>query len=55
MDTLDEWNTTEEYATPIYGPPRDLIEVPLEPFAERFKAECVFGRLEGWRLVPYWT
>lgn len=46
---------TEEYATPIYGPPRDLIEVPLEVFAERFKAERVFGRLEGRKLVPYWT
>jgi membrane-bound lytic murein transglycosylase A len=46
---------TEEYATPIYGTPRDLIEVPLEPFAERFKAERVFGRLEGRKLVPYWT
>ncbi len=46
---------TEEYATPILGPPSDLIEVPLEPFAERFKAEKVFGRLEGRRLVPYWN
>ncbi|HEX8699287.1 MAG TPA: MltA domain-containing protein [Myxococcaceae bacterium] len=46
---------TEEYATPILGPPNDLIEVPLEPFAERFKAEKVFGRLEGKRLVPYWN
>jgi membrane-bound lytic murein transglycosylase A len=46
---------TEEYATPILGPPGDLIEVPLEPFAERFKAEKVFGRLEGRRLVPYWN
>jgi membrane-bound lytic murein transglycosylase A len=46
---------TEEYATPVYGPPRDLIEVPLEAFAERFKAERVFGRLEGRKLVPYWT
>ncbi|WP_224241651.1 murein transglycosylase A [Hyalangium gracile] len=46
---------TEEYATPIYGAPKDLIEVPLEPFAERFKAERVFGRLDGRRLVPYWS
>jgi membrane-bound lytic murein transglycosylase A len=46
---------TEEYATPIFGPPGDLIEVPLEPFADRFKAEKVFGRLEGRRLVPYWN
>ena len=29
--------------------------MPLEPFAERFKAERVFGRLEGRKLVPYWT
>jgi membrane-bound lytic murein transglycosylase A len=46
---------TAEYSTPIYGPPRDLIEVPLEPFAERFKAERIFGRLDGRRLVPYWS
>jgi membrane-bound lytic murein transglycosylase A len=46
---------TEEYATPIHGAPRDLIEVPLEQFAERFKAERVFGRLEGRKLLPYWT
>ena len=46
---------TEQYATPIYGAPKDLIEVPLEPFAERFKAERVFGRLEGRKLVPYWS
>ncbi|WP_224365722.1 murein transglycosylase A [Hyalangium versicolor] len=46
---------TTEYATPIYGAPKDLIEVPLEPFAERFKSERVFGRLEGRRLVPYWS
>jgi membrane-bound lytic murein transglycosylase A len=46
---------SEEYATPVYAQPRDLIEVPLEQFAERFKAERVFGRLEGRRLLPYWT
>ena len=46
---------TEEYATPILGLPSDLIEVPLEPFAERFKAEKLFGRLDGRRLVPYWN
>lgn len=46
---------SEEYTVPIHGQPGDLIEVPLEPFAERFRAERVFGRLEGRRLVPYWT
>ncbi|XXF79958.1 MltA domain-containing protein [Myxococcaceae bacterium GXIMD 01537] len=43
------------YTAPVLGPPADLVEVSLEPFAERFKAEKVFGRLEGRRLVPYWT
>jgi membrane-bound lytic murein transglycosylase A len=46
---------TAEYATPIHAAPKDLIEVPLEQFAERFKAERVFGRLEGRKLLPYWT
>jgi len=46
---------TAEYAVPILGLPDDLIEVPLEPFAERFASERVFGRLEGKKLVPYWT
>lgn len=46
---------TAEYATPILGRPSDIIEVPLEPFADRFKGEKVFGRLEGRRLLPYWT
>jgi membrane-bound lytic murein transglycosylase A len=46
---------TAEYATPILSLPKDLIEVPLEPFAERFKGEKVLGRLEGRRLLPYWT
>ncbi|WP_225410086.1 murein transglycosylase A [Stigmatella hybrida] len=46
---------TGEYATPIHGPPGDLLEISLEPFAERFKAERLFGRLDGRRVVPYWT
>ena len=51
------------YATPIYARPEDLVEVPLEPFAERFKGEVadrlkgekLFGRLEAGRVVPYWS
>lgn len=46
---------TDEYTVPIHGLPEDLIEVPLESFAERFKAERVFGRLDGKKVVPYWT
>jgi membrane-bound lytic murein transglycosylase A len=46
---------TAEYSVPIHGLPEDLVEVPLEQFAERFAAERVFGRLEGRKVVPYWT
>ncbi|MFP2923966.1 murein transglycosylase A [Pyxidicoccus sp. 3LG] len=46
---------TAEYSVPIHGLPGDLLEVPLERFAERFAAERVFGRLEGRKVVPYWT
>lgn len=46
---------TDEYRVPVLSAPDDLIEVPLEPFAERFASERVFGRLEGKRLVPYWN
>jgi membrane-bound lytic murein transglycosylase A len=43
------------YASPIHAAPQDLIEVPLEPFSDRFKGEKVFGRIEGKRLVPYFS
>jgi membrane-bound lytic murein transglycosylase A len=43
------------YPTPILGVPDDLIEGALEAFDPRFRAERIFGRLEGRRLVPYWT
>jgi len=46
---------TDEYTVPIHGLPADLIEVPLEAFAERFASERVFGRLDGKKVVPYWT
>lgn len=41
------------YEVPIYGRPKDLIDVKLEDFSERFKGERIAGRLDGRRLVPY--
>ena len=43
------------YGVPILAAPEDLIEAPLEPFDARFRGERIAGRLEGRRLVPYWT
>jgi membrane-bound lytic murein transglycosylase A len=43
------------YAAPIYGVPGDLVEADLLAFDPRFRGERLAGRLEGRRLVPYWT
>lgn len=43
------------FPVPILGLPDDLIEVALEAFDPRFRGERIFGRLDGPRLVPYWT
>jgi peptidoglycan lytic transglycosylase A len=44
-----------EYGVPILSLPDDLVEVRLEAFDSRFRGERVSGRVEGRRLVPYWT
>jgi membrane-bound lytic murein transglycosylase A len=43
------------FTVPVLGVPDDLVEVPLEPFAPRFRGERIAGRLAGRRLIPYWT
>jgi membrane-bound lytic murein transglycosylase A len=43
------------YQTPVYGLPADLIRVELSQFGPQFKGEHIAGKLEGRRLVPYWT
>jgi membrane-bound lytic murein transglycosylase A len=44
-----------EYAVAVLGPPEDLVEVRLEAFGPRFRGERIVGRVDGRRLVPYWT
>lgn len=46
---------TAEYGVPVLGLPEDLIEAPLERFDPRYRGERIVGRVEGRRLVPYWT
>jgi membrane-bound lytic murein transglycosylase A len=43
------------YAAPIYGVPDDLIEADLRAFDPRLRNERLAGRLDGRRLVPYWS
>lgn len=46
---------TSEYKYPIYRKPPDLIEVNLEDFNEKYRGEKITGRIEGNKLVPYFS
>lgn len=41
------------FDAPLYGRPRDLVEVDLGAFRDDLKGERIAGRVEGGRLVPY--
>ncbi len=46
---------TEKFPEPVYKTPDDLIEVDLALFSKRWKNEKIVGRLQGKRLVPYYS
>ena len=46
---------SERFRFPVYGVPADLIAVDLEGANPDLKGLRLRGRLEGARLVPYWT
>ena len=46
---------TERYRYPLYAPPDDLLTVELGDIFPELKSERVRGRLEGRRIVPYWS
>jgi len=46
---------SERFRTPVYGVPADLIAVDLESVNPELKGLRLRGRLEGNRLVPYWS
>lgn len=41
------------YDTPIYGRPRDLIDVDLGAFSDALSGKKIRGRVEGMALIPY--
>jgi len=45
----------ERFRHPVYGVPPDLVAVELEGVQPELKGLRLRGRLEGRRLVPYWT
>ena len=46
---------SERFRYPVYGVPADLVAVELDGVVSEVKGLRLRGRLEGARLVPYWT
>lgn len=46
---------TERYRYPVYGVPEDLLVVDLTSLHPELKNLRLRGRIEGRRLVPYWS
>lgn len=43
------------YKYPVYGRPYDLIELNLKDFDANLPAKKIVGRIEGKKLIPYYT
>ncbi len=43
------------YAIPLYAPPDDLLQVDLASLYPELAGKRVRGRVEGRKVVPYWT
>jgi len=46
---------TDRFRHPVYGVPEDIVAVELESVNPELKGMRLRGRLEGPRLVPYWS
>jgi membrane-bound lytic murein transglycosylase A len=46
---------SERFRYPVYGVPADLVAVDLESALPELKGMRLRGRVEGARVVPYWT
>jgi membrane-bound lytic murein transglycosylase A len=45
----------ETFKYPLYRPPGDLIKIDLSPFGDKFKEEGIVARIEGKKLLPYYS
>jgi membrane-bound lytic murein transglycosylase A len=45
----------EVFRHPLYRPPDDLIRIDLSPFSEKFKGENIIARIEGKKVLPYYS
>jgi membrane-bound lytic murein transglycosylase A len=45
----------ETFRYPLYRPPNDLIKIDLSLFGEKFKEESIVARIEGKKVLPYYS
>jgi membrane-bound lytic murein transglycosylase A len=45
----------EVFKYPLYRSPDDLIRIDLSPFGEKFKGENIVARIEGKKVLPYYS
>jgi len=45
----------EIFRFPLYRQPQDLIKIDLSSFSEKFKEETIVGRIEGKKVLPYFS
>jgi membrane-bound lytic murein transglycosylase A len=45
----------ETYRYPLYSQPNDLMRIDLSLFNEKFKGESIVVRIEGKKIVPYYS
>lgn len=44
------------YEVPIHGRPRDIVEIPLAAWGDRVTDDrTILGRIEGKKILPYWS
>ena len=48
-------NRSSRYATPLYGPPDDLLTIDLTAINPELRNMRLRGRVEGRRVVPYYS
>jgi membrane-bound lytic murein transglycosylase A len=45
----------QTFRYPLYHLPDDLIRIDLSPFSERFEGETLVAKIEGKRVLPYYS
>jgi membrane-bound lytic murein transglycosylase A len=46
---------SDTYMYPLYKTPQDLLRIDLSPFGDQFKGKRILARLEGKKLLPYYS